>query len=93
MIFGEVFEDFEYFINDEIKDLVMNVSIIIEGIYVMILDVFDMFGFEVMEGNNFLFVVSIDDDEKIDCLFKWLFEGGIVIMLFLKFFGLKSMVF
>ena len=50
--FGEAPEDPEHPINDEIKDLVMNASIIIEGTYVMISDVPDMFGFEVMEGNN-----------------------------------------
>lgn len=53
-------------INDEIKDLVMNASIIIEGTYVMISDVPDMFGFEVTEGNNLSLVVSTDDDEKIE---------------------------
>ena len=52
MTFGEAPEDPEHPINDEIKDLVMNASIIIEGTYVMISDVPDMFGFEVTEGNN-----------------------------------------
>ena len=45
MTFGEAPEDPEHPINDEIKDLVMNASIIIEGTYVMISDVPDMFGF------------------------------------------------
>lgn len=70
----------EHPINDEIKDLVMNASIIIEGTYVMISDVPDMFGFEVTEGNNLSLVVSTDDDEKIDRLFKRLSEGGTVTM-------------
>ena len=65
MTFGEAPEDPEHPINDEIKDLVMNASIIIEGTYVMISDVPDMFGFEVMEGNNLSLVVSTDDDEKL----------------------------
>lgn len=84
MTFGEAPEDPEHPINDEIKDLVMNASIIIEGTYVMISDVPDMFGFEVTEGNNLSLVVSTDDDEKIDRLFKRLSEGGTVTMLFLK---------
>ncbi len=54
MTFGEAPEDPEHPINDEIKDLVMNASIIIEGTYVMISDVPDMFGFEVTEGNTWL---------------------------------------
>ena len=74
MTFGEAPEDPEHPINDEIKDLVMNASIIIEGTYVMISDVPDMFGFEVTEGNNLSLVVSTDDDEKIDRLFKRLSE-------------------
>ena len=65
MTFGEAPEDPEHPINDEIKDLVMNASIIIEGTYVMISDVPDMFGFEVTEGNNLSLVVSTDDDEKL----------------------------
>ena len=92
MTFGEAPEDPEHPINDEIKDLVMNASIIIEGTYVMISDVPDMFGFEVTEGNNLSLVVSTDDDEKIDRLFKRLSEGGTVTMPFLKLFGPKSMV-
>ncbi len=80
MTFGEAPEDPEHPINDEIKDLVMNASIIIEGTYVMISDVPDMFGFEVTEGNNLSLVVSTDDDEKIDRLFKRLSEGGTVTM-------------
>lgn len=84
MTFGEAPEDPEHPINDEIKDLVMNASIIIEGTYVMISDVPDMFGFEVTEGNNLSLVVSTDDDEKIDRLFKRLSEGGTVTMPFLK---------
>ena len=67
MTFGEAPEDPEHPINDEIKDL-------------MISDVPDMFGFEVTEGNNLSLVVSTDDDEKIDRLFKRLSEGGTVTM-------------
>lgn len=80
MTFGEAPEDPEHPISDEIKDLVMNASIIIEGTYVMISDVPDMFGFEVTEGNNLSLVVRTDDDEKIDRLFKRLSEGGTVTM-------------
>lgn len=89
MTFGEAPEDPEHPINDEIKDLVMNASIIIEGTYVMISDVPDMFGFEVMEGNNLSLVVSTDDDEKIDRLFKRLSEGGTVTMPLSETFGPK----
>lgn len=89
MTFGEAPEDPEHPINDEIKDLVMNASIIIEGTYVMISDVPDMFGFEVTEGNNLSLVVSTDDDEKIDRLFKRLSEGGTVTMLLSETFGPK----
>lgn len=92
MTFGEAPEDPEHPINDEIKDLVMNASIIIEGTYVMISDVPDMFGFEVTEGNNLSLVVSTDDDEKIDRLFKRLSEGGTVTMPLSETFGPKSMV-
>lgn len=90
MTFGEAPKDPEHPINDEIKDLVMNASIIIEGTYVMILDVPDMFGFEVTEGNNLSLVVSTDDDEKIDRLFKRLSEGGTVTMPLSETFWFKK---
>ena len=90
MTFGEAPEDPEHPINDEIKDLVMNASIIIEGTYVMISDVPDMFGFEVTEGNNLSLVVSTDDDEKIDRLFKRLSEGGTVTMPLSETFWAKK---
>ncbi|MGM0242183.1 PhnB protein [Enterococcus sp. AZ107] len=90
MTFGEAPEDPEHPINDEMKDLVMNASIIIEGTYVMISDVPDMFGFEVTEGNNLSLVVSTDDDEKIDRLFKRLSEGGTVTMPLFETFWSKK---
>ena len=84
MTFGEAPEDPEHPINDEIKDLVMNASIIIEGTYVMISDVPDMFGFEVTEGNNLSLVVSTDDDEKLIAYLSDYLKGGTVTMPFLK---------
>lgn len=80
MTFGEAPADPEYPITDDIKDLVMNASMMIEGTDVMISDVPDMFGYNLTTGNNISLVVSTDDEEKIDRLFARLSEGGNVTM-------------
>ena len=88
MTFGEAPEDPEHPINDEIKDLVMNASIIIEGTYVMISDVLICLVLKLRKEITFRSWLA-DDDEKIDRLFKRLSEGGTVTMPLSETFGPK----
>ena len=81
MTFGEAPEDPEHPINDEIKDLVMNASIIIEGTYVMISDVPDMFGFV----GGFMYLWFSVFDFVVRCLISCPFFGA-GIFLVLDFF-------
>ncbi|MBP1044720.1 VOC family protein [Enterococcus sp. BWM-S5] len=80
MTFGEMPEDPEHPITEEIKDLILNASMIIEGTYVMFSDVPDGMGQPFVQGNNVSLVVSTDDEEKIDRQFGLLAEEGTVVM-------------
>lgn len=89
MTFGEAPEDPEHPINDEIKDLVMNASIIIEGTYVMISDVPDMFGFEVITFRSWLAQMMM---KKLIAYLSDYLKVALLQCRYLKLFGPKSMV-
>ncbi|MGC6767866.1 VOC family protein [Enterococcus sp. LJL128] len=80
MTFGDMPEDPEHPVSEDIKDLILNASMVIEGTYVMISDVPDGMGKPLTVGNNISLVVSTDDEEKIDRQFNRLAEGGTVEM-------------
>ncbi|MBL1226302.1 VOC family protein [Enterococcus sp. BWR-S5] len=80
MTFGEMPEDPEHPVTEEMKDLILNASMIIEGTYVMFSDVPDGMGMPLVKGNNVSLVVSTDDEEKIDRQFGLLAEEGTVTM-------------
>ncbi|WP_321383368.1 VOC family protein [uncultured Enterococcus sp.] len=80
MTFGEMPEDPEHPVTKEMKNLILNASMIIEGTYVMFSDVPDGMGMPLVKGNNVSLVVSTDDEEKIDRQFGLLAEEGTVTM-------------
>ena len=92
MTFGEAPEDPEHPISDEIKDLVMNASIIIEGTYVMISDVPDMFGFEVTDEITFRSWLAQMMMKKLIAYLNDYLKVALLQCHYLKLFGPKSMV-
>ncbi|WP_086348065.1 VOC family protein [Candidatus Enterococcus clewellii] len=80
MTFGDMPEDSEHPVSEEMKDLILNASMIIEGTYVMFSDVPDGMGQPLVKGNNVSLVVSTDDEAQIDRQFGLLAEEGTVTM-------------
>lgn len=62
MIYGEI-EFREEFIEDLFKDLVMNVSLVMDGVKVMFLDVLKFMFF--IFGDNIILVIDIFDEIKL----------------------------
>lgn len=90
MTFGEAPSDPNYSMPEEVKHLVMNASMKIEGVNVMFSDVPDGMGFSFKQGNNLSLVVNTEDEEKIDRLFERLSQGGQVTMPLTETFWSKK---
>ncbi len=84
MTFGEAPENPEFQLPEESRDLIMHVGLEIEGTVVMFSDTFpDQM---VTQGNHMSLVVSSDDVERIETLFKRMEKEGRVEMPLQKTF-------
>lgn len=65
-------------IGEDLADLVMNASLVVHGVRIMFSDLKGT-GSSVIEGNNFSFIVELEDEEQLEKEFNLLSEGGKVI--------------
>lgn len=70
----------EFPVSDEIKDLVMNASIMIENTKVMFSDVPPNMGLSLNVGNNITLFIDTQDEQKLTQQFNDLAKEGKVVM-------------
>lgn len=70
----------EFPVSDEIKDLVMNASLMIEGNKVMFSDVPPNMGLTLNMGNNITLIIDTQDENKLVQQFNDLAKEGNVVM-------------
>lgn len=90
MTFGEAPVDPDRPIPASWKNLVMNASMKIEDTYIMLSDVPDGVGMNLIMGNNISLVISINDEARIERLYNQLAEDGKIIMPLEKTFWSKK---
>lgn len=78
--FGKLPPNPDFPVSDEIKDLVMNASIMIEDSKVMFSDVPPNMGLTLDMGNNITLVIDTQDEAKLTKQFNDLAQEGNVIM-------------
>ncbi|MBC1725398.1 glyoxalase/bleomycin resistance/extradiol dioxygenase family protein [Listeria seeligeri] len=83
MTYGEVHPENEP-IDDELKDLVMNASLVIDGVKVMFSDIPK--SMPLTFGDNITLVIDTADEIQLTKQFNQLSEGGTVIMPLAKTF-------
>ena len=78
--FGDLPPDPAFPISDDIKDLVMNASLMIEGMKVMFSDIPPDTGMTVNKGNHITLYIDTKDEEKLMQQFNDLAKDGKVLM-------------
>ncbi len=78
--FADLPPDPEFPVSDEIKDLVMNASLMIENNKVMFSDVPPNMGLTLNMGNNISLIIDTQDENKLTQQFNDLAKEGKVVM-------------
>lgn len=88
MTFGEMPPDPDFPMTENIKDLVANAQLNINGNIIMFSDVPP--GIPFVKGNNITLIIMLDNAEEAKRLFSQLSKGGTVEMLLQETFWSKS---
>lgn len=90
MTYGEAPANTEQPLPEDVKNLIMNAALEVEGTTIMFSDVPDVLGVPLHLGNNISLVLNVDSEEKIDRFFHSLSEGGQITMPLAETFWAKK---